>query len=88
MGYLLARSVVLGPICGTVGCAVHPDSASQADSAVQSFPAGSPPRELPRPNIVFILADDHATQALGAYGSMVAHTPHLDRLAAQGLRFD
>jgi arylsulfatase A-like enzyme len=55
---------------------------------VQSFPAGSPPRELPRPNIVFILADDHATQALGAYGSMVAHTPHLDRLAAQGLRFD
>jgi arylsulfatase A-like enzyme len=37
---------------------------------------------------VFILADDHATQALGAYGSMVTHTPDRDRLAAQGLRFD
>lgn len=42
----------------------------------------------PRPNIVFVLADDHAAQALGCYGSPVAHTPNLDRLAREGMRFE
>jgi len=55
-------------------------------SACAAAPLGPQPRR--RPNIVFILADDHAAQALGAYGSTSAHTPNLDRLAAQGLRFD
>lgn len=41
-----------------------------------------------RPNILFIFSDDHATQALGAYGSKFARTPHLDRLAEQGMRFE
>ena len=44
-----------------------------------------------RPNIVFIFSDDHATQAVGAYGypiTKIARTPHLDRLAASGMRFD
>ncbi|MBM3992227.1 MAG: sulfatase [Planctomycetes bacterium] len=41
-----------------------------------------------RPNIVFILADDHAAHAIGAYGSRVARTPHIDRLASEGLRFE
>jgi arylsulfatase A-like enzyme len=41
-----------------------------------------------RPNIVFVLADDHAAQALGCYGSPIARTPNMDRLAAQGMRFD
>ncbi len=40
-----------------------------------------------RPNILFIFADDHAAQAIGAYGSTFARTPRLDRLAEQGLRF-
>ncbi len=40
-----------------------------------------------RPNILFIYSDDHAQQAISAYGSKVARTPHLDRLAAQGARF-
>ena len=34
-----------------------------------------------RPNIVFIFSDDHAVQAIGAYGSKVNRTPHIDRLA-------
>ena len=43
------------------------------------------------PNIVFVFSDDHATQAIGAYGhpiSSLAPTPHLDRLARDGMRFD
>ncbi len=42
----------------------------------------------PRPNILFIMADDHAAHAVSAYGSRVNQTPNLDRLAAQGLRLD
>ena len=34
-----------------------------------------------RPNIVFVLTDDHASHAIGAYGSVVNRTPHLDALA-------
>ena len=41
-----------------------------------------------RPNIVFIFADDHAYQAVGAYGSVINETPHIDRLADGGMRFD
>lgn len=44
-----------------------------------------------RPNIVFVFSDDHATQAISSYGGIlaeVAPTPHLDRLAAEGMRFD
>jgi arylsulfatase A-like enzyme len=40
-----------------------------------------------RPNIVFIYADDHAQHAISAYGSKINQTPHIDRLAAQGMRF-
>lgn len=44
-----------------------------------------------RPNILFIMSDDHATQAISAYGfpiGEVAPTPNIDRLAAEGMRFD
>jgi arylsulfatase A-like enzyme len=37
-----------------------------------------------RPNIVFIMTDDHAAHAIGAYGSRVNATPNLDRLAREG----
>lgn len=44
-----------------------------------------------RPNILFIMSDDHTTQAFGSYGSRLAGlnpTPNLDRLAREGMRFD
>lgn len=41
-----------------------------------------------RPNIVFILSDDQGPWALGAAGNPEIRTPHLDRLAATGTRFD
>ena len=39
------------------------------------------------PNIIFIMADDLGYAELGCYGQTKIHTPHIDRLAADGLRF-
>jgi len=41
-----------------------------------------------RPNILFIMSDDHAAHAISAYGSKVNQTPNMDRLAKAGMRFD
>ncbi|MBD3337313.1 MAG: sulfatase-like hydrolase/transferase [Candidatus Eisenbacteria bacterium] len=41
-----------------------------------------------KPNAVLIILDTTRADALGCYGGKVAHTPRLDRLAAQGLRFE
>ncbi|MBH55463.1 MAG: sulfatase [Opitutaceae bacterium] len=41
-----------------------------------------------RPNIVFIFSDDHAYQAVSAYGSVLNETPNIDRLATEGMLFD
>jgi len=38
-----------------------------------------------RPNIIYIMTDDHAAHAIGAYGSRVNRTPNLDRLAREGV---
>jgi len=46
------------------------------------------PPALPRPNILFIMADDHAANAISAYGARLNQTPNLDRLANEGMRFD
>ena len=40
-----------------------------------------------QPNIVFILADDLGYSDVACYGSKFYETPHIDRLAAQGMRF-
>jgi hypothetical protein len=43
------------------------------------------------PNIIFIMSDDHAAHAIGAYGGRLAKlqpTPVIDRLAAEGMRFE
>ena len=44
-------------------------------------------RDDPRPNIVFVLADDHRHDFLGSAGHPWLRTPHLDRLATEGVRF-
>jgi arylsulfatase A-like enzyme len=43
---------------------------------------------MPRPNILFIMSDDHASHAMSCYGSRINTTPNLDRIAANGMRFD
>ncbi len=40
------------------------------------------------PNILFIFADDHAYQAISAYGSNRNKTPNIDRIAKEGMLFD
>src|SRR5580765_546094 len=48
-------------------------------------------KNVTRPNIVFIMSDDHAYQAISAYNDRlreIAPTPNIDRLAQEGMRFD
>ena len=52
------------------------------------YVAGDRARAANRPNILFIMSDDHAAQAISAYGSRINQTPQLDRLANQGMRLD
>lgn len=40
-----------------------------------------------QPNILFVMADDHAVQAISAYGSVLNETPNIDRLAREGVLF-
>ncbi|NJO03737.1 MAG: sulfatase-like hydrolase/transferase [Bacteroidia bacterium] len=40
-----------------------------------------------QPNILFIMSDDHAYQAISAYGHQLNHTPQIDRLANEGAIF-
>jgi arylsulfatase A-like enzyme len=44
--------------------------------------------EPSRPNILFIFSDDHAYQAVSAYGYGFGQTPNIDRIGAEGMRFE
>jgi len=48
----------------------------------------SSPKEVKRPNIIFMMTDDHTTQAMSCYGGKLIQTPHMDRIATEGIRFD
>jgi len=45
------------------------------------------PKENKRPNIVFMMSDDHAYQAISAYNDKLINTPSIDRLAKEGMLF-
>lgn len=47
-----------------------------------------PEEKAERPNIIFIMTDDHTTQAMSAYGSVINQTPNMDRIASSGIRFN
>ncbi|MBX7166086.1 MAG: sulfatase [Pirellulales bacterium] len=63
---------------------VTPAVALLAVLVVQSAAGNPAPR---RPNVLLLIADDMNCD-LGCYGHTIAQTPHLDRLAARGVRFD
>src|SRR3972149_1836733 len=66
--------------CGLLGCWT-------AMILSQSIALGD---AKPRPNVLFIFADDLAYQAVSAYGEKrkLLETPHIDRIAREGMRFD
>jgi arylsulfatase A-like enzyme len=45
------------------------------------------PKKQKRPNIVFIMSDDHAYQAISAYDERLTQTPNIDRIAKEGMLF-
>jgi arylsulfatase A len=55
--------------------------------ASQAWSGAPTAAEALRPNILLILTDDQGPGTLGCYGSQRVATPHLDRLAAEGIRF-
>ncbi len=55
-------------------------SGAAADGLAEEPAAG-------RPNIIYIMSDDHAAHALSCYGSRINQTPNLDRLANEGMMF-
>jgi arylsulfatase A-like enzyme len=59
-------------------------------AALVVLPSGAANTQPPvkRPNIVFIMSDDHASQAISAYGSKLIQTPNIDRLAKEGMKFE
>lgn len=61
---------------------MSPDTAAQVMGGDAARDSGR------RPNIVFILSDDHAAHAISAYGSSVNQTPHIDRIARDGVRVE
>jgi arylsulfatase A-like enzyme len=56
--------------------------------AVVLIPAGVMGAEKPRPNILFLFADDQRPDTIAALGNPIIKTPNLDRLARAGLAFD
>ena len=66
------RSAPLAALAAALAACAVPDSDAPA---------------RPRPNILFIMTDDHAAHALSCYGSRINQTPNLDRIAAEGMRF-
>lgn len=59
-------------------------------SQICFYVAASTTHAAERPNIVFLFSDDHAYQAISAYGDprKLIETPNLDRIAQGGMRFD
>lgn len=74
----VTRRQILAGSAVAAGAAVlgHPAAAHADDGASR------------RPNIVYIMTDDHAAHAVSAYGSRINSTPNIDRIAENGIRFE
>lgn len=64
---------------------------SAAALGLAAFSHGLTAQNVQRPNIIYIMSDDHAYQAISAYGGPlkdIAPTPNIDRIARDGMRFN
>jgi uncharacterized sulfatase len=61
--------------------------ATKADTPIERFVEFIPDKAAARPNLVVILADDLGYGDLGVQGSRAIETPHIDQVAAEGMRF-
>ena len=86
---LLPSDVAMKLIAGKSGTATRiatKDTDTSPVSIVAS-PRLNVRTNVKKPNVVFIMADDIGINDLGCYGRKDHHTPNLDRLASQGMRF-
>ena len=75
-------SLLVATVFAVTAC----DKGQQAEPEFTGQPTGAD--KVTRPNIIFIMSDDHAYQAIGSYGSVLNKTPNIDRIASEGIRFD
>jgi arylsulfatase A-like enzyme len=76
-------------VIALLGCAVTAPAQRGAQRGTNTLEPYFTTADLPpRPNIVFIMTDDHAAHAISAYGSRINQTPNIDRLAREGMRLD
>lgn len=61
--------------------------AAGAMAAIGEGPVATVLAQGRKPNIIFIMADDLGWGELGCYGQKKIRTPHIDRIAAEGIRF-
>ena len=55
-------------------------------TAIGMSACSSGKEEVKRPNIIFMMTDDHTTQAMSCYGGRFLQTPNMDRIANEGVR--
>ncbi len=70
----MRKSILLLIVTVCLSCQTNNEGSSQTS-------------EKKPPNIIFIMSDDHAYQAISAYGSQLIQTPNIDRLAQEGMLF-
>jgi arylsulfatase A-like enzyme len=78
------RSAIFSGLSALVGIGIS--GMAQGQNRAQQAPV-----QKSRPNILYIMTDDHAYQAISAYGGPlkdIAPTPNIDRIATQGMRFN
>ena len=89
---LLIAGLVLGVLGWRASSLFEPETHGIARDVYAERGVATPELEVTaaradRPNIVVILADDLGYGDVGAYGGKVIDTPHMDRIAAEGMRF-
>ena len=77
--HLVSILIILGASVALLTMLVQCNSKEKAEAKVE------------RPNVIFIMSDDHTSQAVSAYGGMISNvcpTPNIDRLANEGMLFN